>query len=153
MENRPKLRLGLLRGAIAVVALLAAFALIYPASRAAEDSIAPPASRPSAAPQSTSRIDGFQNNGRWREGTRLVNIRGRFRVAGERVQFTSEDEALRFACLENLAAERVGRIVSESPENPFWIVNGNVTEFRGENYLLLTQAVIQARLEPRRPAR
>jgi len=89
------------------------------------------------------RIDGYLAGGRWREGTKLVDVAGQFRLSNERVAFLSPDGKSRFTCLENLNSERVGRIVSESPETLDWIVQGTITEYRSENYLLVTQAVIR----------
>ncbi len=56
--------------------------------------------------------------------------------------FTSADGALHFDCLENLRAS-VARAVTDSPEPLVWTVAGVLTEFRGTNYLLLTQAVLK----------
>lgn len=88
------------------------------------------------------RIDGYLAGGRWREGSKLVDVPGQFKISGDRVAFHSVDGKTRFACLENLNSERVARIVGESPETLDWIVHGTITEFRSENYLLVTQAVI-----------
>jgi hypothetical protein len=83
--------------------------------------------------------------GRWREGSKLVDVVGQFQVSGDRAAFVPVDGKSRFPCLENLNSERVARIVGESPEALDWIVQGTITEFKGENYLLITQAVIRAR--------
>jgi hypothetical protein len=56
---------------------------------------------------------------------------------------TQEDER-EFPALENLALERVARIVSESPDQLQWSVSGMVTEYRGQNYLLITTALLKA---------
>jgi hypothetical protein len=113
---------------------------------------------PSNAPKSSSsgggRIDGYLAGGRWREGSKLVDVAGQFKTSGERVAFHAADGKSRFPCLENLNSERVARIVAESPpESLDWIVQGTLTEFRNENYLLVTQAVIGGRaLRGTRPA-
>ncbi len=100
----------------------------------------------SAAPvTSGARIEGGQVNGHWREGTRLIDQVGRFRATGDRLSFTSADGALHFDCLENLCGQRVARAVTDSPEPLVWTVAGVLTEFRGTNYLLLTQAVLKPR--------
>jgi hypothetical protein len=90
------------------------------------------------------RVDGYLAGGRWREGTKLVDVQGQFRLSNERITFISVDGKSRFTCLENLTSERVARIVAESPETLAWIVQGTITEFRSENYLLLTQTVIRS---------
>src|SRR5688500_17586340 len=99
------------------------------------------------------RIDGCLAGGRWREGSKLVDVPGQFKISGDhRVAFLSVDAKSRFACLENLNSERVARIVGESPETLYWTVQGTITEFKSENYLLVTQAVINSRgRAPRSP--
>jgi hypothetical protein len=96
------------------------------------------------------RIEGGQVNGHWREGTRLVEQLGQFKVAGDRLSFTSADGSLHFDCLENLCGQRVARTVTDSPEPLVWSVTGELTEYRGTNFLLLTQVVLKPR--PRRTA-
>lgn len=92
------------------------------------------------------RIEGYLAGGRWREGSKLVDVAGQFKTSGERVAFHAADGKLQFPCLENLNSERVARIVAESPPDSLdWIVQGTLTEFRNENYLLVTQAVIGSR--------
>jgi hypothetical protein len=99
-----------------------------------------------SATNGSGQIDGYLAGGRWREGSRLVDVAGRFKTSGERVAFHAADGKSRFPCLENLNSERVARIVAESPpESLEWIVQGTLTEFRNENYLLVTQAVISSR--------
>jgi hypothetical protein len=105
-------------------------------------------SRPDKARSATGggRINGYLAGGRWREGSKLVDVAGHFKTSGERVAFHAADGKSRFPCLENLNSERVARIVAESPpESLEWIVQGTLTEFRNENYLLVTQAVISSR--------
>jgi hypothetical protein len=108
----------------------------------AERAAKPPVNSP-ADPQG--RVDGYLASGRWREGSKLVDAVGQFKVSGDRAAFHPADGKNRFLCLENLNSERVARIVTESPEALDWIVQGTITEFRGENYLLITQAVIRTR--------
>ena len=97
-----------------------------------------------AAPRGP-RIEGGQVNGHWREGTRLIDQPGQFKIAGDRLGFTSSDGTLHFDCLENLCGQRIARTVTDSPEALFWSVTGELTEYRGTNFLLLTQAVLKPR--------
>ncbi|HEX4000487.1 MAG TPA: hypothetical protein VHX65_18185 [Pirellulales bacterium] len=115
----------------------------------------PGSSNPSGATMATAakaatprgpRIDGGQINGHWREGTRLIDQLGMFKIAGDRVSFTSLDGTLHFDCLENLCGQRIARTVSDSPETLFWTVTGELTEFRGTNFLLLSQATLKPHL-------
>jgi len=97
-----------------------------------------------AAPR-VPRIEGGQVNGHWREGTRLIDQPGQFKITGDRVSFTSSDGSLHFDCLENLCAQRIARTVTDSPETLLWSVNGELTEYRGTNFLLLSQAILKPR--------
>ncbi|MDZ4820400.1 MAG: hypothetical protein SGJ20_15650 [Planctomycetota bacterium] len=112
-----------------------------------EDESAEPAKR------SGPRMDGYLAGGRWREGARLFETPGMFKTSGERLVFASIDGKYRFACLENLNSDRVSRIVAESPDPLQWVVGGVITEFRGENYLLMNQAIIRAVQAPERGQR
>jgi hypothetical protein len=93
----------------------------------------------------TTRFSGEQSKApRLREGAKFHDRVGRFQVQGERVNFLPDDkspESIRV--LENLALERVsnGLIDPRSPNR--WIVSGTVTEYRGNNYLLITRAVMR----------
>lgn len=90
-------------------------------------------------------IDGYQTNGRWREGTRLHQVHGVFSTNGERLQFTTIDGKVQILVTENLLAERVLRSTQESSDPLSWIVQGTMTEFKGTNYLTLNYATIQAK--------
>ena len=81
---------------------------------------------------------------RLREGSRLNDVAGQFDFAGDRIAFFPGDSKDSFRVLENLALERVSRILSEGRAKPQWSVSGVITEFRGVNYLLVTKAVIQS---------
>lgn len=96
-------------------------------------------------------IEGNQVNGRWREGSRLVNQLGNFKLSGEHVTFISTDGKLKLDALENLAVERVARTIGDSPDQLEWSISGVITECRGSNYLLVTQAVLKTKTaRPRR---
>lgn len=78
---------------------------------------------------------------RLREGTRLLDIAGRFDAAGDRVNFVFADSGDSVRALENLALERISRVLAENQASPPWIVSGTITEYNGSNYLLVTKAV------------
>lgn len=117
-------------------------------------SFAPPrqaAPGPAADQENKPRIEGGQVNGRWREGSRLIDQVGSFRVTGDHVTFTSSDGKLKFEGLENLAIERIARTIGDSPDQLEWTISGIITEYRGANYLLVTQAVLKTKAtRPRR---
>jgi len=81
---------------------------------------------------------------RLREGTRLVDQLGHFRMTGDRVAFFTEDGKGRFTGLENLNLQRVAAAIGEQPGKRLWKVTGTITEFRGENYLLLDRVNLES---------
>ena len=78
---------------------------------------------------------------RLREGTRLTDVNGRFEVAGDRVSFAAAESVESLRVLENLALERITRVLAENRASPEWTISGTITEYNGANYLLLTKAV------------
>jgi hypothetical protein len=101
--------------------------------------------RPVAATRVREADDGPQ---RMREGSRLNDVAGHFDFAGDRIAFFPADGKESFRVLENLALERVSRILGESRTKPQWTVSGTITEYRGLNYLLVTRATIQSTPPP-----
>jgi len=81
---------------------------------------------------------------RIREGSE-VSLTGSFRITGDRVTFYSKDGELRLRCLENLMLERIARLADRSPDMLEWKMRGTVTEFRGNNFLLVTHAVLMSK--------
>jgi len=79
---------------------------------------------------------------RIREGTPLEKVAGHFKLTGDRVTFFATGGKQRFGGLENLALERIARIVKDSPTQLQWSVTGVITEYRGTNYVLVTHAVL-----------
>lgn len=105
----------------------------------------PTAVSPTPAAGPTSSVDAEQSQRRYREGTRLTDRIGYFQVTGDRVAFYSQQDDRRFPALENLALERVARVVGESSSDAMqWSVSGILTEYRGENYLLVTRAILKS---------
>jgi hypothetical protein len=82
------------------------------------------------------------------EGTELREELGTFHLSGNRVTFVSAGQKRRFTALENLTIERVAQSLADNPLSQQWIVSGTVTEYRGNNYLLVTRAVMKT---PPRP--
>jgi hypothetical protein len=80
-----------------------------------------------------------------REGTKLDNAAGSFRRTGDRITFYPIDSEQSFRALENLALERVARLLAETHTQRVWSVSGVITEFQGINYILLTQAVLKSK--------
>lgn len=82
---------------------------------------------------------------RLREGSRLIDAQGRFDSTGDRWAFYRADSDESFKVLENLALERINKVLEETraSDKPQWIVSGTMTEYAGSNYLLVTKAVIK----------
>lgn len=73
-----------------------------------------------------------------REGTKLNAASGFFQTAGDRTIFFTQSDKRRFICLENLVIQRIGA----EPSDAEWRIRGTVTEYNGENYLLIEMAVM-----------
>ncbi len=99
--------------------------------------------RPDASPDETASPVVQDKENRVREGTELNNVLGYFTVTGSRVTFVTGDNGTRFAGLENLNLERISRMISKAPKQMDWEVSGEVTEYRGANYLLVSRAVLK----------
>jgi hypothetical protein len=77
---------------------------------------------------------------RIREGTAFQGKKVYFRPTGNRTTlYTEENE--RFVCLENQNLERILRSIEAKPLRTTWKIDGEFTEFRGENYILIRRAV------------
>lgn len=89
---------------------------------------------------------------RIREGTRLKDVVGRFRQSGDALVFV-DAENREFGGLPNLNLERVARMLQsvEEPESVTWSVSGTVTEYSGQNHLLISRAVFRSTAPPPRP--
>lgn len=74
-----------------------------------------------------------------REGTELRDEPGHFLVVGARINFMSA-AGEQLIALENLNLERIGRIMTSTPDSVEWLVSGTVTEFQGGNYLWVKRA-------------
>lgn len=89
--------------------------------------------------QSTAKKSDF----RVREGSDVTNLSGHFRMTGDRVTFFTADGKGRFVGLENLNLQRIVQEIEDDPDTTKWIVSGTITEFRGANYLLVDQAMLE----------
>ena len=89
---------------------------------------------------------------RLREGTRLKDVVGRFRQAGDSLVFI-DGENRELGGLPNLNLERVARMLQsvEEPESVTWSISGTVTEYSGQNHLLITRAVFRSAAPPPTP--
>jgi len=79
---------------------------------------------------------------RIREGTAFKGKHVFFRETGDQIVLYTVEDSQRFACLKNLALERILATMQEKPERQFWKIDGEFTEFRGENFVLISRAVV-----------
>ena len=80
---------------------------------------------------------------RLREGALINDQPGTFQLVGKRMVFVYEGDERQLGTLENLALERVVRLVKQSAAPQTWLVSGTVTEYQGSNFLLIDRAVIR----------
>jgi len=141
---------------LAAVGICAAtFAAEEPLEKSAPNA---PAKKPAAEHKSTSTADDKDEAGidlakvRLREGTQLRDVTGRFRQSGDSLTFIDQDDR-KISGLPNLNMERVLRMLKtvEEPESIAWSVSGTITEFAGENYLLISRAVYKSAAPPPAP--
>ena len=91
---------------------------------------------------------------RLREGTIVSDQTGYFREDGDGATFVA-DTGIEFGALPNLNLERVVRLLksADEPNSIRWSVNGEVTEFTGRNFLLISRAVYKSATPPPAPDR
>ncbi|MDR0705294.1 MAG: hypothetical protein LBF88_09940 [Planctomycetaceae bacterium] len=88
-----------------------------------------------------------------REGTIFQGKKVFFRQTGNRTTMYTENDNERFVCLENLNLERILKAMDEKPSRTTWKIDGEFTEFRGENYVLIRRAIIVQETAPTPPAK
>lgn len=84
-----------------------------------------------------------------REGTRIVDQLGTFKVTGDRATFYANNGEYRLGGLPNLNLERIVRAIRDNPDQLVWSASGFITEYQSANYLLITRAVLKARESPK----
>ena len=77
-----------------------------------------------------------------REGTTMQSQHAIFRIAGNRLVMTTVQGSERHFCLENLNLQRIHDVLRENPTLTDWTVDFIVTEYKGENYVLIQRAVL-----------
>jgi len=87
-------------------------------------------------------VSPTQQTQRIREGTAFKDMPVFFRQNANRtVLYTADGEQL-YTCLENLALERVLTAIQQKPERQYWRVDGEFSEFRGENFVRIRRFVV-----------
>jgi hypothetical protein len=77
-----------------------------------------------------------------REGGEIVSQIGYFQPAGSRLTFVSADSKSRFVALENQNLERVAQAVAQNGQLQ-WIISGTLSQYRGENFILLSRVELE----------
>ena len=91
--------------------------------------------------------DEFQGNDHrpcLREGGEIVGQAGYFRANGSRLAFVSEDNKRNFIALENHNLEQVAQAIAENDKRLQWIVSGTISQYRGENFILVNRAELKS---------
>lgn len=82
---------------------------------------------------------------RLREGAEVLDTLGGFEWAGDRLNFVAENGQVETKVLENRMMERVVQTLETSTGDLQWSVSGRITEYRGNNYLLLTHVILKGK--------
>jgi hypothetical protein len=115
----------------------------------------PPSTKPDAAgpvAKSETGVPGSAKSGhagglKCREGTRVVDQQGTFKLEGQRATFFGAGGRGQYVGLENLNLERIVRAINDGAGQQQWIVTGTVTEYQGVNFLLVEKAVLKDHTE------
>jgi hypothetical protein len=135
-------------GLICAAAILFGVTLAWTRS-AAMPSTAKTALETSMLTQTSDSGEKFQGNDKkfsLREGGEVVNQTGYFHATGNRLAFESVDNKRSFIALENRNLERVAQALAENAKQLEWIVSGTISEYRGENFLLVNRAELKSRI-------
>lgn len=95
--------------------------------------------------QAQSAREQKERRNRLREGAEIVDAVGSFEWIGDRLSFVSEDSDSALRILENRMMERVVVTLEGSTGELVWTVNGDVTEYRGSNYLLMSHVKLKGK--------
>ncbi|MDR1958404.1 MAG: hypothetical protein LBQ54_05095 [Planctomycetaceae bacterium] len=77
-----------------------------------------------------------------REGTACRNQICEFQFSGNRVLLLTNNGLQRFRCLENLNLDRIAQVLNSEEMLNQWVVDYTVTEYQGENYVLVNRAML-----------
>jgi hypothetical protein len=135
-------------GLVCAAAILFGVTLAWTRSAAMPNTVKPALEKSVLSPAYNSG-EQLQGNGKTvslREGGEIVNQAGYFRATGNRLAFESADNKRSFIALENHNLERVAQTVAENAKRLEWIVSGTISEYRGENFLLVNRAELKSRI-------
>jgi hypothetical protein len=78
-----------------------------------------------------------------REGTKIVNQSATCRSSGDRLQVILSADSVPVIALENLASQRILKAALDDAADERWVINGQITEFQGRNFILLDRVTRQ----------
>lgn len=87
-------------------------------------------------------VDGDLERFLLREGSMVEGLVGVVEARGPRYVFIAREDNRRFTLLENLALQRMLQASEDWLDTPTWRVDGTVTEFRDENFLLVKSLLL-----------
>lgn len=134
-------------GLLCAAALLFGVALAWTRSAAAPNSVQA-AVETGALNQAYNHEEmslGNETKDSLREGGEILNQAGYFRTTGDRVAFVSADYKQHFVALENRYLEQVARTIANNHIQLEWIVSGTISQYRGDNFILLSSAELKSR--------
>lgn len=74
----------------------------------------------------------------------MVDHLGYFHSTGDRIVFFSSKHDTRYIVLENLNLERIVNALADQPSRRKWKVTGTLTEYHGDNFLLVEKATLES---------
>jgi hypothetical protein len=83
-----------------------------------------------------------------REGTRIESRMVQVRQTGDSLVLETLEDKQVFEALESLALERLQQALRSDSNDKRWLVTGQVTEFKGRNFLLLERVIRAPRTNP-----
>ncbi|HBT76838.1 MAG TPA: hypothetical protein DEB39_07900 [Planctomycetaceae bacterium] len=116
------------------------FLLLFSMATAQREPVNPGADTPTTLPVVSEKTEVKRK--KIREGATVQGQIAVFRQIGNRVSVFISPGNERYTCLENLCLERVLRVLRENTDQVFWKIDGQFTEFQGENFFLLRRAVL-----------
>jgi len=100
------------------------------------------ASNPEKASNNDGLVKKAEKRQLIREGTTAQSRHVIFRVTGNRVIMMQVQESEKYFCLENLNLQRITDVIRDNPALTDWTVDYAVTEYKGENYVLIQRAIL-----------
>lgn len=82
--------------------------------------------------------------GRERQGKRLHEKHATFQIVAERIHVRLPKNKRVMIALENLTLERIHKYIGRVEEKQTWEIEGQITEYEGQNYILISRAIVNS---------